>query len=527
MNIGVDFLTEVALRIPEDETTAQMITNAVKGLSYQLAQLSMKDIYHPYLNVLKALIQFPMIVQAIAEDPLFVGKGFAAPLIEKMTILGPFFRISPMQPEAAKDYFFEPRNMDERLIATSQEALRLTLRNHQKDLLEITNVFIKASGSRNFALDWFANAVNSNHKRRAMQVKAEEVSSDGFMLNVTVVLDGLCEPFMNSTFEKVARIQIDHLRRENPRIDVADETKINADQAASDEFYSTKAEGVSNFISEVFFLALAAHHYGSEALNSKLKPLDRNIKHYNETIVEMEAERSKFVNHPRELAAVERQIKIYVDVLNKTLSQKYAIKGVLRDKIMQARSLMFMRYVTVWLLRVASQTDYLPSKAMQLPLSAIQPEAFKALPEYVLEDIVSNFSFIFQQVPDIMISAVGDEIIALSITFLTNSDYIKNPYLKAKLVTLLFHGSLRVYHLEKGILGDSLTRSKFANDHLLHALMKFYIEAESTGAHTQFYDKFNIRYEIFEVIKSIWDNDVYTTQLRRESRYVFLYSAMR
>ena len=36
--------------------------------------------------------------------------------------------------------------------------------------------------------------------------------------------------------------------------------------------------------------------------------------------------------------------------------------------------------------------------------------------------------------------------------------------------------------------------SEFANRHLLHALMKFYIEAESTGSHTQFFDKFNIRY---------------------------------
>jgi len=74
-----------------------------------------------------------------------------------------------------------------------------------------------------------------------------------------------------------------------------------------------------------------------------------------------------------------------------------------------------------------------------------------------------------------MISAVGDEVIALCITFLTNSEYIKNPYLKAKLVSLLFHGTWPVYHRTKGVLGDSLVGTKFANDHLLHALMKFYI----------------------------------------------------
>jgi ubiquitin conjugation factor E4 B len=63
-----------------------------------------------------------------------------------------------------------------------------------------------------------------------------------------------------------------------------------------------------------------------------------------------------------------------------------------------------------------------------------------------------------------------------------------------------------------------MTNTKFANDYLLHAVMKFYIECESTGAHTQFYDKFNIRYEIFQVIKCVWPNDVYRQQLVQSSR---------
>lgn len=80
-----------------------------------------------------------------------------------------------------------------------------------------------------------------------------------------------------------------------------------------------------------------------------------------------------------------------------------------------------------------------------------------------------------RHIPDVMISAVGDELIALCITFLTNSEYIKNPYLKAKLVSVLFHGSYQIYHRKKGVLGDALTSSGFANNYLLHALIKSYI----------------------------------------------------
>lgn len=91
-----------------------------------------------------------------------------------------------------------------------------------------------------------------------------------------------------------------------------------------------------------------------------------------------------------------------------------------------------------------------------------------------------------------------------------------------------------MYHLSRGVLGDSLIGSDFANEHLLHSLMKFYIgklqhilsscalltsvECEHSGVSSAFYDKFNIRYEIFQVIKTIWSNNVYKEKLSRESR---------
>lgn len=45
------------------------------------------------------------------------------------------------------------------------------------------------------------------------------------------------------------------------------------------------------------------------------------------------------------------------------MCQKFASEGVLFDKVMQAKSLTFMRYVTVWLLRVAGNADYTPEKS--------------------------------------------------------------------------------------------------------------------------------------------------------------------
>ena len=146
-------------------------------------------------------------MNAIVESPLFLPSNISAPDIEKRTILGPAFQLSPLQGGVTVNYFSSPKTRDTGYIVNSQKALRMTLQTHQNDLLDIVNHIIRASKlSRDKVLDWLALTVNSNHKRRAIQVDNKVVSSDGFMVNVTVCLDQLCEPFMDATFSKVGRL---------------------------------------------------------------------------------------------------------------------------------------------------------------------------------------------------------------------------------------------------------------------------------------------------------------------------------
>ncbi|ROT35206.1 ubiquitin conjugation factor E4 [Sodiomyces alkalinus F11] len=516
-SLPMDWTKEAIDRFPEDDQVKFAFADAMASISQKLAGLTMEDDFRACLNAMVFYTRFPALLQAVSSHPRFLTEG-GAPDLENDTILGPFFRLSPLQQQVALTYFPNPRQLDRSRVAQSQDAMRTVLRLHQDELFNLANAFIRAGAdTRNVMLNWFALGVNLNHKRRAMQVDAREVSSDGFMVNLTVVLDRFCSPFMDTTFSKISRIEVEYFRRQ-PRVAIKDETKLNADQATSDDFYAKTDDKPSNFISEVFFLTLAAHHYGSGATNSKLKALERDIKFYEKHIASMEAERHKVANIPTQLAIFEVSLKRHTDVLEKAIASKNAIEGVFLDEKMQELSLRFMRYVAVWLLRLASQSDYTPDKDLKLPLPSPPPEAFSCLPEYALQDVVDNFKFVYRHLPQIMPSAVGNEMIALCIAFLQSSEFIKNPYLKSSLVTLLFNGTWPFMHFKKGVLGDQLFGYKFANDHLLHALIKFYIEAESTGAHTQFYDKFNIRYEIFQVIKCVWGNDVYKDQLTRESK---------
>jgi ubiquitin conjugation factor E4 B len=101
---------------------------------------------------------------------------------------------------------------------------------------------------------------------------------------------------------------------------------------------------------------------------------------------------------PTHLADLNKLLDRVNNVLDAALSMKFAIEGVLMDdKKLQPSSILFNRYVAVWLLRMASGTDYVPEKnPLTLPLAAKPPLAFSCLPEYALQNLVDNFEFVMR-----------------------------------------------------------------------------------------------------------------------------------
>jgi ubiquitin conjugation factor E4 B len=57
-----------------------------------------------------------------------------------------------------------------------------------------------------------------------------------------------------------------------------------------------------------------------------------------------------------------------------------------------------------------------------------------------------------------------------------------------------------------------------AQEHLAAGLMRFYVDIEHTGASTQFYDKFNYRYYISEIMKYLWSLPAFRFSFERESQ---------
>ncbi|KAF1967567.1 ubiquitin conjugation factor E4 [Bimuria novae-zelandiae CBS 107.79] len=506
-----DFLNEAVSRFEDDDSVKDLLVEAVEELSRRLSKMTMNDDYRPYMLAMRNFVRYQPLLVAMAQSDFFLPAEIEAPHIERISLLGPFFTISPLQGEVAVNYFSSHSTRDKGYIQNSQRSLRLALQTHQDELFDIANCFIKTKESREKILDWFALIINTNHKRRALSADPKLTASDAFMMNITVILDRLCEPFMDATFSKVDRIDINYFRR-SPRVDIKDETKINADQNESDAFYETNVGGTNNFITEAFFLTAASHHYGLEAASARLSELSKEIKYLDKQLAQMETERHKYISNPMNLAVFDAQVKKMKDRISKGHCAIYATQGVLLDETLQARSMQFMRYVIVWILRLVSPSTKFPQGTLELPLPAEQPEAWKCLPEYLLEDIGDNFKYITRWMPHIITSTQCEELMVYCVTFLRNSEYIRNPGLKSSLVRILFNGIFEVPGRPKGVLGDALFAHKFATQHLLHALMKFFAECERD------YQKLPIRYEIFQVIKCIWPNPAYRENLATEAQ---------
>ena len=118
---------------------------------------------------------------------------------------------------------------------------------------------------------------------------------------------------------------------------------------------------------------------------------------------------------------------------------------------------------------------------------------------------VNQFLFCFRYALPILSDPSMTDVLTLLLVCVCSPEYIRNPYLTAKLVEVMFVLNPAVQRSTEK-LNDRLINHPVALNHLVPALMKFYTEIETTGASSEFYDKFTIRYHISIIFKTLWDH---------------------
>ncbi|BGP03526.1 E4 ubiquitin-protein ligase UFD2 [Rhodotorula toruloides] len=455
----------------------------------------------------------------VASEP-----GASAPVLEYKSLLGPLMRLSSFPdgaPSLPQSYFPEPSTMMRGNIDSASASLRCTLRGVQTSLFRILDNTVRSSpAAREAVLAYLGQTAVLNAKRAAMRADPNTVSTEGFVINLHAVLVRFAEPFMDASFSKIDKIDPLYYKQSS-RVDVAEDTKINANKQESDEYYtkdSAASTSVPNFISEIFFLCAQYLHIGPMHAVKEHKGIGQQVSHMQRQLNDMEAD-STWRGTPQE-AATKAGIERYKKKIEQWRSFVLAYEVQLLDPDYLAKCASFANLVMAWLVRLVDPKKQHPHVRIDLPLPSETPLAFRMLPEFLIEDITEFLSFTSKYAPQVLETSSQDELMSFMLVFLS-TPYMKNPYLKGQFVEIMYYLSRPTYTSPRGCLGDVLNFHQLALKNLMPCLIHAYIEIEITGSHTQFYDKFNIRYYITQLFKLVWSNPTHREALKRESQVNF------
>ncbi|MCO5585316.1 hypothetical protein L7F22_039249 [Adiantum nelumboides] len=462
-----------------------------------------------YVNAFLDCSNIKPIAVALTKLENFNPGNLNGPSFERSSLLGPILRLSSFadsSPAICRDFFGDPSA--KATMYGSQTTLRSTLTTIHGLHFKLFNNLIRSGGaeSREAVLAYWGTACELNKKRGAMRVRSKEVSSDSFMVNLFELVMRFCEPFMDLNYSKIDRIDAEYLRRQK-RFQVDDLTRLNASEPEAKKWAeeATASTTPPNFITECFFIGLRLLNLGPCKAIRSLNEKAEEMRRLKKRVKEVEQDRASWSSSPQ-ATQYEVFLKRAQAEVTRMESELLATEVQLLDDDFVNRLVILVSFIMTWLVRVADNGGNHPHTTVKLPLSKDVPVLFKMLPEHIFEDVCEVLLFFGRYKPNALTEPAKKDLVTFCTTFLSSGWFITNPFLKAKLVEILFYNVLPFGQASSGVVGDLINFHPLALEHLVPALMSFWIEAESTGSHTQFYDKFNIRYHLSRIFKTVWNN---------------------
>ncbi|XP_066546655.1 ubiquitin conjugation factor E4 B isoform X2 [Amia ocellicauda] len=511
-NLPYGFIQElVRMTHQEEEVFKQIFVPILQGLALAVKESSFDSDNFKYpLMALAELCEIKFgkthpVCNLIASLPLWCPDSLSQGTgreIQRLSYLGAFFSLSVFaedDPKVGDKYFSGPAITLENTRVVSQ-SLQHYLESARGDLFKILHNILLNGETREAALNYMAAMVNRNVKKTQMQTDDRLVSTDGCMLNFLWVLQQLS---MKIKLETVDPFYIFHPKC---RLNVTtDETRL---KATMEDLKSWLVElhddpcrfSEPKFPTECFFLTLHAHHLSILPGCRRYIRRLRAIRELNRTVEELKNSETQWKDSP--LATRHREmLKRCKTQLKKLVRCKACADAGLLDENLLRRCLQFYGMVIQLILRIVDPAY----PHVTLPLNPEIPKVFAALPEFYIEDVAEFLLFVVQYSPQVLYEPCTQDIVTFLIVFICSQNYIRNPYLIAKLVEVLFVTNPAVQPRTQRF-SEMMENHPLSVKQLVPTLMKFYTDVEHTGATSEFYDKFTIRYHISTIFKSLWQN---------------------
>ncbi|KAL6954705.1 E3 ubiquitin-protein ligase pub1 [Sarracenia purpurea var. burkii] len=422
----------------------------------------------------------------------------------------------------------------EKDLLSSFTTIKTVMNNLYDGLAEVLLCLLKNADTRENVLEYLGEVVNKNSSRAHIQVDPISCASSGMFVNLSAVMLRLCEPFLDAHLTKRDKIDpkyvfystrldlrgltalhasseevAEWLGNENPlKTDVSKhQNDVENRSQQSQEATSSGSNGGGpsflhnkpmsscggkakyTFICECFFMTARVLNLGLLKAFSDFKHLVQDISRCEDTLSTFKAMQGQAPSPQLEqdIARLEKEIELYSQ-------EKLCYEAqILRDGDLLHRALSFYRLMVVWLVGLVG--------GFKMPLPLTCPVEFACMPEHFVEDAMELLIFA-SRIPKALDGVLLDDFMNFIIMFMASPNFIRNPYLRAKMVEVLNCWMPRRS-------GSSVTATLFEGhqlslDYLVRNLLKLYVDIEFTGSHTQFYDKFNIRHNIAELLDYLW-----------------------
>lgn len=485
------------------------------------------------LRALLMLVNYPVGAKALVNHPWWIPKGMYlnGRVIEMTSILGPFFHVSALpdhnifkgQPDIGQQCFSESSTRRPADLLSSFTTIKTVANNLYDGLTEVLKCLLKNTSTRETVLEYLAEVINKNASRAHLQVDPLSCASSGMFVNLSAVMLQLCEPFLDANLTKRDKIDAKYVLSCS-RLELRGLTALHASSEEISEWVNAANLGTADvhrekmnenrllhskeatssgsnagkplvekakyaFICECFFMTARVLNLGLLKAFSDFKHLVQDISRSEDSLSTMKAMllQAPSPQLQQDIARMEKEIELYSQ-------EKYCYEAqILRDGGLLQRALSFYRLMVVWLVDLIG--------GFKMPLPSTCPMEFAAMPEHFVEDAMELLIFA-SRIPRALDGVFLDDFMNFIIMFMASPEYIRNPYLRAKMVEVLN------CWMPRGS-GSSATATLFEGhqlslEYLVRNLLKLYVDIEFTGSHTQFYDKFNIRHNIAELLEYLW-----------------------
>uniref|UniRef100_A0A1I8A6L0 RING-type E3 ubiquitin transferase n=2 Tax=Steinernema glaseri TaxID=37863 RepID=A0A1I8A6L0_9BILA len=430
--------------------------------------------------------------------------------LQQICFFGPFLSIGPGTVDISygnipfwNKYFDGNGDLKANDRFISYKGFQEQVRSIRDYLKTVFHTLLINAPTRGDVLRFFALAVNVNQKRAQMHSDYRKHGYHSFMVNLLDIL------YQHS--EKIALDKVNGNYIFNPecRIEMTDETRFKCTQEEVQNYASgltPEQLGDVRFTTECFFLTMHAQKLAINPALDHMKKLRRYLKDAHQSLNQLKAklqgQSGAYIRKKTELMLkqISTQIKHYVAAI-------MSIEAIIYDEFLIVHAIQFADKQLQLVVNTIN-----PNYPYDCTLPNEAPFMFRALPEFYLQNLVSFYNFILRSKPGLLITHCP-EVAERVLIFICCTHYFNNPFLAADIVDLLVN-MCPMFTPQAEPLFRRLLAAPLAQERLFSSLVKFYSDVESTGASSEFYDKFNIRRSIQIIFQHLWEDIIYRERMK-------------